>query len=109
MSRVILFLPPYSGPVLGPPVGLLCLASPLLRAGYEVRIIDGAIDREYQTTLEKQLPGALCLGISLLTGPMINGAVAAARRAKAICPDMPVVFGGWHPSLLPDQTLAERF
>ena len=29
-----------------------------------------------------------------------------ARAAKKLYPDKPVVLGGWHPSLLPHQTLA---
>src|SRR5262249_27218907 len=55
-----------------------------------------------------EVKGALCLGISLLTGPMIRGALRAARLAKAAEPGLPVIFGGWHPSLLPGETLRER-
>jgi radical SAM superfamily enzyme YgiQ (UPF0313 family) len=40
---------------------------------------------------------------------MIYGAVEAARRAKARRPDLPVIFGGWHPSLLPEETAVESF
>src|SRR5262249_46332871 len=43
MPKVVLFLPPYPGPALGPPLSLLCLASPLQQAGYEVKIIDAAV------------------------------------------------------------------
>ncbi len=107
--KVVLFLPPYSGPPLGPPVGLLSLATPLIRAGFAVVVIDSAVVPDYLTAIERELDGALCLGISLLTGPMIRGAVRAARFAKGLAPGMPVVFGGWHPSLLPDQTLREPF
>ena len=32
-----------------------------------------------------------------------------AREVKRLYPDMPVVLGGWHPSLLPDQTLAAEY
>jgi len=107
MGKVVLFLPPYSGPVLGPPAGLLCLATPLLRAGHRVKIVDGALTPDYLPALERELAEATCLGVSLLTGPMIRHALKAAEWVKAFRPDLPVVFGGWHPSLLPDQTLAE--
>ena len=48
---------------------------------------------------------ALCLAISLVTGPMIRETVAIARAVKAWNPDLPIILGGWHPSLLPQQTL----
>src|SRR5713226_5364488 len=109
MKRVVLFLPPYPGPVLGPPLSLLCLASPLQQAGYEVKIIDAAIVPDYMAAIEREIRDAICFGISFLTGPMITPAIAASRRVKELRPELPVVFGGWHPSLLPEQTLRESF
>ncbi len=108
-KKVVLFLPPYSGPPLGPPVGLLSLASPLQQAGYEVKIIDGKIVPDYLGAVEREITDAVCFGVSLLTGPMINDAVAASRLVKQRRPELPIVFGGWHPSLLPEQTLREPF
>src|SRR5688572_14008456 len=109
MKKIVLFLPPYSGPLLGPPAGLLCLAAPLRDAGYTVEIIDGALDPDYLAAIENQTSNSLCFGVSLLTGPMIQGAIAAARLVKRLRPDLPVVFGGWHPTLLAGQTLREPF
>ena len=40
---------------------------------------------------------------------MIKETVQIARAAKAMYPDKPVILGGWHPSLLPDQTLAAEY
>ena len=40
---------------------------------------------------------------------MFRETVAIGRAAKALYPDLPIVIGGWHPSLLPDQTLAADF
>ncbi len=107
--KVVLFLPPYSGEPLGPPAGLLSLASPLREEGYDVIIIDAAVVPDYLAALENETKDAVCFGISLLTGPMIRGAVAASRLVKKHRSDLPVVFGGWHPSLLPEQTLKEDF
>src|SRR5437773_11813710 len=109
MKKIVLFLPPYSGPALGPPAGLLCLASPLRQSGYDVKIIDAAVVPDYVDAMEREIPDALCFGISLLTGPMIRGAIAAGRRVKERRPDLPAVLGGWHVSLLPEQTLQEPF
>ncbi len=56
-----------------------------------------------------ELKDALCLAVSLVTGPMIRETEQIARAAKMLNTDLPVVLGGWHPSLLPDQTLAAEF
>ena len=107
--KVVLFYPPYDGPPLGAPVCLLSLAAPLLQSEFEVVIVDAAIEPDWLNAVLRELPDALCLGISVLTGPMIRGAVRMAKTAKKQAPGVPVIFGGWHPSLLPGQTLQEVF
>jgi len=107
--KVVLFYPPYDGPPLGAPLCLLSLAAPLLHAGFEVSIIDAAIDPNWLQSVLREVRDALCLGISVLTGPMIRGAVRMAKAVKQASPDLPVLFGGWHPSLLPGQTLRENY
>ena len=108
-GKVVLLSPDYAGPPLGPPLGLLSLASPLLAAGYDVRIIDAKIEADWLQQAGQQTANALCFGVSLLTGPMIHQAIEASRLVKRLRPKLPVVYGGWHPSLLPEQTLAESF
>jgi len=107
--KVVLFLPPYAGKILGPPLGLLSLAGSLREAGYEACIIDGALDRGYPGTVARETENCLCFGVSLLTGPMILDAIEISRMVKSLYPDRFIVFGGWHPSLLTGQTLAEDF
>jgi anaerobic magnesium-protoporphyrin IX monomethyl ester cyclase len=107
--KVVLFYPPYDGPPLGAPVCLLSLAAPLLRSDFEVVIVDAAIEPDWLNVVLRELRDALCLGISVLTGPMIGGAVRIAKKVKKESPGIPIIFGGWHPSLLPGQTLQESF
>ena len=57
LDRVVLFLPPYSGKLLGPPLGLLSLAGSLREAGYEPVIIDGALHRDYLPRIQDALDG----------------------------------------------------
>jgi hypothetical protein len=59
--------------------------------------------------IAKEINEGLRFGLSLLTGPMIDQPIAAARQVKRSRPDLPVIFGGWHPSLLPAQTLGEQY
>ena len=108
-NKVVLFYPPYDGPPLGAPLSLLCLASPLLQAGFEVRLVDNLLHPDYEKTILRETSDALCLGISVLTGPHIGAAVRVSRAVKKLRPEMPIIFGGWHSSLATQQTLAEPF
>jgi anaerobic magnesium-protoporphyrin IX monomethyl ester cyclase len=108
-GKVVLFYPVYDGPPLSAPLCLLALAATLRAADFEVIVVDAAITPHYKDKILKEITNALCLGISLLTGPMIQGAIEIARAARNQSPNLPVIFGGWHPSLLPDQTLNETF
>jgi radical SAM superfamily enzyme YgiQ (UPF0313 family) len=105
----VLFLPPYSGVVLGPPLSLLSLAGSLREAGYAPCLIDGALDRNFPETVAREISGALCFGVSLLTGPMIRDAMDMSRLVRRLRPELPIIFGGWHPSLVSGQTLSEDF
>ena len=108
-GKVVLFYPAYDGPPLGAPLCLLALASTLREANFEVVVIDAAIDPKYLTRIECESVDALCVGVSVLTGPMIAGAIEVATAVKNQTPWLPIIFGGWHPTLLPDETLSEPF
>ncbi|HXH48015.1 MAG TPA: cobalamin-dependent protein, partial [Terriglobia bacterium] len=108
-NKVVLFFPPYAGPPLGPPLSLLSLASPLIEEGFRVSIVDGSVEPEYKRIVAREIKDAACLGISLLTGQMIRSAAEVARLVRKLRPALPIIFGGWHPSLLPAQTLNEHF
>ena len=108
-GKVVLFYPPYDGPPLGAPLCLLSLASPLIAAGFEVVLVDGVISPEFENVILRETEGALCLGISMLTGPMIGSAIRLAQTVRKLRPHLPIIFGGWHPSLMPEQTLSEPY
>lgn len=105
-KKVVFFFPAFSSQEATAPLGILAVATPLLRAGYQVQIIDSTITPGFQQRVLEELDDALCLAVSLVTGPMIRETVQIAKAAKERYPDKPVILGGWHPSLLPDQTLA---
>src|SRR5579862_1211815 len=107
--KIVFFFPSFTSSEATAPLGLLAIATPLLRAGYEVRLIDSTITPDYKARVVEEMRDALCLGISLVTGPMIRETVEIARECKRLYPDKPVILGGWHPSLLPDQTLAAPY
>lgn len=105
-KKVLFFFPAFSSQEATAPLAILALATPLERAGYEVKIVDSTITPGFRNRVIQELEDSLCLAISLVTGPMIRETAQIAQAAKAAYPDKPVILGGWHPSLLPDQTLA---
>lgn len=108
-KKIVFFFPAFSSLEATAPLGILAVATPLLRAGYQVRIVDSTITPNFQKRILEELEGALCLAVSLVTGPMIRETAQLAKTAKRLRPDVPVILGGWHPSLLPDQTLAAEY
>ncbi len=108
-NKVVLFYPPYDGPPLGAPLSLLCLASPLMQAGFEVKLVDNLLYPHYEEAILRETQDALCLGISVLTGPHIGAAVRVSQAVKKLRPQIPIIFGGWHASLATEQTLREPF
>ncbi len=107
--KVVFFFPAFSSIEATAPLGILAVSTPLLRAGFEVKIIDSTITPQFQKRVIEELGDALCLAVSLVTGPMIRVTVQFAREAKRLYPKLPVILGGWHPSLLPEQTLAAEY
>jgi anaerobic magnesium-protoporphyrin IX monomethyl ester cyclase len=108
-KKIVFFFPAFSSTEATAPLGILAVSTPLLRAGYEICLIDSTITPNFQKRVLAELKDALCLAVSLVTGPMIKETVGIARAAKELYPDKPVVLGGWHPSLLPHQTLAAPY
>jgi anaerobic magnesium-protoporphyrin IX monomethyl ester cyclase len=110
MSRkVVFFFPSFASSEATAPLGLLAVATPLLRAGYTIRLIDSTITPDFKKCVLEEVEDAICLCISLVTGPMIRDTAEIARAIKSWNPDFPVILGGWHPSLLPRQTLEASF
>lgn len=89
------------------PLGLLALASHLDAERFETIIVDGRIEAEPLRVLQEHLNDALCLGVSVLTGRPIHDALKISRAIKALRPDLPIIWGGWHPSLFPKECLEE--
>lgn len=90
------------------PLSILSLIPPLREKGHPVIFIDERVDRNALIKLEHALPGALCVGISSMTGFQIRGGIAAAKliREKS---HVPIVWGGWHVSLLPEESVRSPY
>ena len=89
------------------PLALLAIGSELDPDVYEVVTIDGRLDGDAENTLLSHIGTALCLGVTVLTGAPISDALRISRAAKRARPDLPVVWGGWHPSMFSRECLLE--
>jgi radical SAM superfamily enzyme YgiQ (UPF0313 family) len=89
------------------PLALLAIGSRLDPSQFAITIVDGRLESDPIGATLAALDGALCLGISVLTGAPIHDALRLSRAAKARYPALPIVWGGWHPSLFPRECLAE--
>lgn len=89
------------------PLALLALASALDRTRYEVVIVDGRLESDPVGRVVALSRDAICVGVSVLTGAPIRDALAVSRAVRAARPDVPIVWGGWHPSLFPRQSVTD--
>lgn len=85
------------------PLSLLYLASYL--KDYSIAIYDQRVDgiEKFQKLLAKK---PICVGFSVMTGPQIKFSLELAELVKEY--NIPTVFGGVHPSILPEQTKMDR-
>src|SRR3989338_2841402 len=99
------------GSTVAPPHSLLSIAAPLHKKGYRIEIIDQRVDTDWQDKLTTGLnPGTICAGISCMTGTQIHFAIEIAKIIrKATGGKIPIVWGGPHPSILPQQTLESQY
>ncbi len=90
------------------PLSLISVAAPLRDAGYTVKIIDQrhSIEDIYQM-IQPLLDQVLCVGVSALTSNEITAGIAFSRKIKEVCPEIPIVWGGWHVSILPEESIKD--
>lgn len=107
MSRIVLIDPAYGEANVRPQLGTLQLASILLQHGYEVSLLDfSVLGDDCWSKLDEALDGdVLFVGISTVIGSMIRGGLDAAQGVRDRRPELPIIWGGVHPTLEPESTL----
>src|SRR5215471_180816 len=99
-KKVVFFFPSFASTEATAPLGILAVATPLMRAGYSVQIIDSTITPNFKRRVLEEVRDAVCLAISLVTGPMIRETVEIARAVKSWKPNFPIVLGQGEDTLL---------
>jgi anaerobic magnesium-protoporphyrin IX monomethyl ester cyclase len=87
------------------PLALLSISTKLDQEDYEIVILDEALD-----SLSPEIfKNSICIGIGAMIGYQIGNALKIAKKIKAIYPETPLVWGGWHPSIEPTQTAENEY
>lgn len=91
------------------PLSLLSAVVKLNHEGYPTTIIDQRVNNEWGKELIQALAQEpICVGITSMTGSQILGAIEASKLVKNHS-KIPVVWGGVHSTLFPQQTLENRY
>ena len=105
MLKVTLVNPPQVSGYPQPPMGLLQIAAVLESEGYPVSIIDANTPGFLPGEIVSYLDGTDVVGLTAMTSTVME-AIDIARSIKEARPELPVVLGGNHATLLPEETLA---
>ncbi|SHI48249.1 B12-binding domain-containing radical SAM protein [Flavobacterium terrae] len=90
------------------PLALLAIGSALDNSKYDVVIVDARIDENPLDKINKYLDNAICFAVTVLTGNPIKDALYITNEVKKRKSNLPVIWGGWHTSLFPTQTLEDE-
>jgi len=91
------------------PLSLLAIAAPLVKRGYAIKIINQSLQPDWRNILFDSFKNRpICIGISAMTGYQLNYALEVSEIVKQNS-SIPVVWGGIHATILPQQTLENSF
>jgi anaerobic magnesium-protoporphyrin IX monomethyl ester cyclase len=90
-----------------PPVGLVYIGSALEEAGYDIQVNHIATTAMESYGKNLHVRETVFFGFSVFTGSCIKASLDLSRMLKRKCPNIPIVWGGVHPSCMPEQCLAD--
>lgn len=115
MKKILLYYPKLTGDCdshplyTGLPLSVLTLSAQFNPQEFDIRIIDGRIEKNIiQEVIEWLDDDTVCIGISSMTSYQIRDGLNVAHVVREKRPDIPVIWGGWHPSLMPHQTIEHK-
>lgn len=90
------------------PLALLAIGSVIDVEKYEVIIIDARVEENVVELIEQHIHSAICFGVTIITGAPIKDGLYISKKVKELAPDVPVIWGGWHTSLFPEQPIEDH-
>ncbi len=110
--KIVLFLPHRADPSRGErfsadllPLELLQIASGPIADGYEVVMIDAMVEPDYMKKVDEACEGALLFASSCILGYQVYDGYATAQMVREKHPNLPIIWGGWFPSVTPEMFL----
>ena len=89
------------------PYGIAYVAAVLEKGGHQVLIWDRNVEPDsIEQVLKRNKPDII--GLSAMTGVCLLDGIEICQKAKSLWSEIPIVWGGYHSTLLPEQTLAEE-
>jgi radical SAM superfamily enzyme YgiQ (UPF0313 family) len=86
---------------------ILAISGPLVDQGYHVMVFDSRVDDHFDQFLHSLKEEPLFFGLSVMVGYQIIDGLDLSRRIKKKFPNVPVVWGGWFPSMEPEVIMKE--
>ena len=107
MKKIVLIKPEnIFGYTQYPPLELLTVGSVLEENGYKVRIINTVSQKNFVEVILRECEDAFLVGLTGYTSE-IKSAIEITDAIKKRF-DVPVVWGGWHATLFPEQTCQDN-
>ena len=96
------------GSTVAPPHALLTVAAPMLKAGYNIKLLDQRVESITEPILRDLITSdCLAVGISTMSGTQVAFALGLAKLVRNVTDGkVPIVWGGCHPTVTPEQTLS---
>jgi radical SAM superfamily enzyme YgiQ (UPF0313 family) len=91
--------------IAGIPLGPLYLAESLIRQNFLVTSFDGSVESIIKSVKKNFSDNTVAFAISTMSGTQLKNSISIAKELKKIYPNIPIIFGGAHPTVLPLQTL----
>src|SRR3989344_1454734 len=109
-KRIILYnpIPKIGEKQIDISLALLSISAKLHGEGFDIRVINHSY-KDVTEQILKLSDDCLCIGMGMMTGNQIKDGLAICKKVKERNPNMPIIWGGWHPSILPGQTLENPY
>jgi len=104
-AKIVFINPPQFTGYPQPPMGLISLAAVLEKAEFAVTIVDANLQKLKPEEVIPRVADADVVGLTAMT-PTIGAALEIARIVREARHSLPILLGGPHATLLPEETLA---
>ncbi len=89
-------------------LSLLAVSTLVGRKYSTIIVSDNLYERPVEKVLE-ECQNAVCLGITAFTGYQITDGLKLAMLIREKYPRLPIIWGGWHPTLEPEGTIQSPY